>query len=607
MRLVKILAATMLIATLSLNLPAIALANGSGPAVSADIVYIVDVSGSMDQTDSERFARDALNLGVDLAPENSRVAIVAVNYRVVSEAGLTDVSTSEGREYLKGYINRLQNQGNTNFVPGFERALEILNASNANQKRVIFLGDFIEGGYNAGTRNQEAEAAAMIDDIAARARSSGVAIDMILWDTGRMPPDSITGPRFFALPGTAGGTLFELPNPNRAPVSIENIYFQNFEYRYIVLSVRGGALQSFHKPMPTANVRRARVYVSAQFPVSAFGASYAGANLDGSQNRSYAMVDLANPSPSGINLTINPGASGVATIYMLLEYGPLELVVSAEREAEVFTIHAKIVDAETGAPLLTAPYPANAAYIVEITSPVGQVPFTYDPAAPASFSFSPGLPEEFGMHQVTATLTVGNLVFGPFEGTVDLPDTRPPLAPPLNWPLIIAIAIGCILILAALLIALKIRKKEVGFQGAAEMASDYKFHGKLSVYAVMLEGGDRELRPFNFALHTIEEKKITLRNILDSVGAKDIYAGAEDILFLVGPEESIVVRNNSKAAIKVMGRNYEYRSKTQLFYGQKMYIVFEKDENELEINYRKAKNDDSRPVVLNIQSRRVHT
>ena len=40
-----------------------------------DIVFAVDVSGSVAEDDGMLFMRDALKLGVDLAPENSRIAV----------------------------------------------------------------------------------------------------------------------------------------------------------------------------------------------------------------------------------------------------------------------------------------------------------------------------------------------------------------------------------------------------------------------------------------------------------------------------------------------------------------------------------------------------
>jgi len=363
--------------------------------------------------------------------------------------------------------------------------------------------------------------------------------------------------------------------------------------------------------MPTSNIRRVRIYISAHHPASSFGVSYFGGHLDGEQNRSYAIVDIVNPAQEEIGITLTPGRTGIATVFALFEYNPMKLYVSAQssvdtsrgiERTQTTTLKVEIVDTETGMPLIVVPFPENATYVVEIISPTGQrVSAVHDLEEQTRFSFSPGLDEEFGVYEITATLTINDIVFGPFTASVEVLDIRPVT----NWPLIIAVAIGSLLVMTALIMALRIRKREVAYQGAVEMASDYRFHGKLSIYAVMLEGGNREIRPFDFALHTVSEKRITLRSILDSVGGKDIYAGAENILFLVGPEESVVMRNNSQATAKIMGRNYEYRSKAQLFYDQKCYIVFEKDENELEIVYRKSKEDESPPVRFNVGASRT--
>ena len=141
------------------------------------------------------------------------------------------------------------------------------------------------------------------------------------------------------------------------------------------------------------------------------------------------------------------------------------------------------------------------------------------------------------------------------------------------------------------------------------MASDYLFSGKLSIFAILLEGGEREMRPFDFQLSTLGDKRVTLRRVLDSVGAKDTYIGAEDILFLVGPDDSLIVRNNSsKITLKAMGRDYGYRTKLQLQYTNKMYLVFEKGENEMEISYKQAPREEvtasAIPINFNIGRRR---
>jgi len=601
------------------------------PSAAADIVYVVDVSGSVEQTDGGNYVSDALKLGIDLAPENSRIALIGVNTGIAFEYGLTDVSTNEGRAYIKERVNRLQYTQDTDFSIGFERALEILGTSDAQQKRVIFLGDFSEGGYNVGSKQMEAEAAVLIEHMAEYARTENIAIDLLLWGTA--PQGSLTAPKFLALSEETGGRLIQLSEAKQAPPYIEEIYFKNYDYRFTMLNVLGDGGRDVAISMPTNNIRRARVYVSARYPIAALNARYPGAALEGEHNRSYAMIDLVNPSKGDININLAVGSSGRALIYTMFEYGSLSVsttVVNAATQPEgVETaessgaesqynqsteIFAEIVDAETGKPLLSAPYPEDAVFNMTVVSPTGAVLVDNIQTAPIKYIFNPYLPEDFGTYQIMLSLTVGGLEFGPFSSSIEVPDVRPepesppePIPePPIDWRLIISLSMCGFLFLAALIIAFLIRrnkKREAEFVGATEMATEYKFHGKLSVYALILDSGQRELRPFDFSLHAIKEKRVTLRDILNSVGAADTYAGAEDIIFLVGPEESLIVRNNSKAVLKILGHNYESRSKAQVFYGQKMYIIIDKDENELEINYKRAKEEDPNPVYFNVRTR----
>jgi len=574
---------------------------------SADIVLLADISGSVVDNDSPQYMKDALMLGVDLAPENSRVAVVAVNYQVVSETQLTDVSAKDGRTALKEYINQLGYHGSTDFAVGLDRAVEILEESEAQHKRVIVFGDFSEGGYNAGTR--ESESAAMLDSIAGRAKENGITIDMLLWKDA--PAASITAPKLTALPEATGGQLYEYTSSGRLSMTVEDIYFQNFSYLHSMVSIRGDGSHTMSLPMPTDQVKRARIYASAQSPANAFSASYAGSDLDGEHNRSYSMVDLERPSREGINLTLMPGQDSAASIYLLLDYD-IKIAASATNELEtkdgekeqtqVSTVQVQIVDSQTGKPLLTAPYADNVTYSVKITPPGGSAISGDDSGDPTMYTFTP---EEFGAYQIEAELKVGDMTLTPAPTTINIPDIRP-VTSPTNWPLIVALCIGSLLVIAALFITFRHKKRESEFQGAVEMSSDYHFHGKLYVCAVIVDGGNKEIAPYNFLLGQLgDEKRITLKQILESGNASHHFPGAEDIFFLVGPEESVIIRNNANITIRALGRDYGSNSKIQLFYDQKIYLIFGSDENELELYYRRAK-EDMRPINVNITASRAH-
>lgn len=590
--------------------------NAEEPSANSknQIVFVADVSGSLAEIDQEKKLADALKLGVDFAPYGSEIALITINDKIISETGLTTIDNEDSRAGFKNAVNQIEYKGNTNFGVGLTRALEILEAADsggANQ-RIILLGDNIEGGYILNSTAQFEAEATTLDALADKAKSQDIPMDLVF--VRDAPAGSITAPHLESLAKETGGTVMQVESPNEFPKAVEDIYLASYSYLKTAISVAlSSEDQLVNIPMPTDHVNRARIYVSASKSVGNTKASYAGAALDGEFNRSYSMIWLERPARDGVQLSLGSGTGENANIYLLLEYTP-KLYVSAAHDmvipegakeaVQVTTLTAEIQDILSGQPLLTADFPVNVTYSVHATGTDGEpVELQDSPGNPYGFTFQPA---SYGTYSIAAELSVGDMKISVPAETISIQDIRPD-PEPVNWPLIIAITIVCLLILSALIISLRIKKKEAEHQGAAEMSSDYRFHGKLSVYAVMLEGGNRELRPFDFRLHTLPDKRITLRNILDSIGEKDTYKGAENILFLVGPEESIIIRNNSQAAIRVMGRNYDYRSTTQLFYDQKCYIIFEKDENELEIKYCKVKEEDPAPMQFNIRSRRVHS
>ena len=65
----------------------------------------------------------------------------------------------------------------TDFYVGLRWAVEILGGSSAYQKRIIFVGDFGEGGFKYGNLDREHEVADFVYELAESARVGGIAIE----------------------------------------------------------------------------------------------------------------------------------------------------------------------------------------------------------------------------------------------------------------------------------------------------------------------------------------------------------------------------------------------------------------------------------------------
>ena len=581
-------------------------------AHTSDIVFVVDVSGSMATQDSENYISDALKLGIDLASANSRIGLVAVNNEVVSELPLISVSLQEERRIGKDLIDSLRNEGNTNFYVGISRAIEILSESESPNKRVIFIGDFSEGGFTGGVLDD----LQLLEDLPQLANANGIKIDTILLEEA--PANNSTSHYYVDLAEKTGASKYEVTSSKQIPAVIEEIYFNNYRYSYTFYTVQGEASQTIQISMPIDGMNKARIYVSPTNPASSFGSIYVGGTPDGESTASYSMVHLERPSKEGIAITLTPGSTNTAYVYLILEYD-VELSVDFSGEVlsdlenneyyQIAKFQVKIVNAETGSSLVNMPLSEGVRYTAMLTAPNGQVS-EYDLNETPEILLKLNEAENFGEYIISAQLVIGGLFFLPKPQTVSVIDNRADIiveVEPDNGSIYVAVAIACLLILIALIIAMCNRKKKVSEIDVSDIPVEYRFQGKLSVYSILLDGGDREIRPFDFALAPISERLITLRKVLDSSGVQNAYIDADEIVFTVGPEESIIIRNNSKTIqLRVAGRHCGHNTRTQLFYDQKVYAIFEKDENELEINYRRVKKvESSTQIQFNIHSRRA--
>ncbi|MCL1882771.1 MAG: VWA domain-containing protein [Defluviitaleaceae bacterium] len=127
-----------------------------------DAVLVLDVSRSMRTADPNRVSRDAMNLFIEKLTENrDRVAVVAYAGNVEQKTGLTDLHTSEDRNFLYEFINTLEYASWTDHGVGLMEAIKILQEINPeHQGLIIFLTD---GNMNVNPQSERTNELAQED------------------------------------------------------------------------------------------------------------------------------------------------------------------------------------------------------------------------------------------------------------------------------------------------------------------------------------------------------------------------------------------------------------------------------------------------------------
>ncbi|HET9446425.1 MAG TPA: VWA domain-containing protein [Steroidobacteraceae bacterium] len=142
---------------------------------AANLVFLIDVSGSMQSPDKLPLLKNAFRLLTDQMTARDRVSRVVY---AGSSGVVLEPTPGDQKHKIRAAIERLEAGGSTNGAEGIERAYQLAHAAQIKGgiNRVVLATD---GDFNVGVVNFEA-----LVDMAERQRASGVAITTLGFGTG---------------------------------------------------------------------------------------------------------------------------------------------------------------------------------------------------------------------------------------------------------------------------------------------------------------------------------------------------------------------------------------------------------------------------------------
>lgn len=160
-----------LVLTLALSFPptpAQAASQGQFAATDLDLVFVIDVSGSMPYSDRQNFVAEAVKWFVDTLPQQgNNLGLVAFNTAIVREQALLPMESPADRDYLKEVVGSLDREGDTDIPLALAEAQRLLDKGGAagHQPVIILLTD----GQNdiSGSNRTEADLAQDLEAVLA--------------------------------------------------------------------------------------------------------------------------------------------------------------------------------------------------------------------------------------------------------------------------------------------------------------------------------------------------------------------------------------------------------------------------------------------------------
>jgi len=613
------------------------------------IVWLVDVSGSMANVDKQSYWADAISLGMDLAPENARVAFIAVSDTVVAQTQFASSSISSNRISHMAKIQNIKPQGNTDFNVGIAAAMEMLESLPDMDKNIFFVADIDESGF-VNSRGVYTGVEDIIKEHTAQMRDSGIKAHLLFMSSPRINTEFM--PFWEEMANETGGSLTYIENPAELTQTVEKIYFNEFTYNASLSTVinTAGVRQDIPVRLPAFGLDRARIYLSTSRPISGIQLRADDAQLSYTETRSYTMFDLTGQIPGDVTLTLPPVENAEIKIRVLAK-GGMTISSLANNEAEKISEDSKYRQKTTvtltpdtnisGTP--GADFNAQ----IMITDPLGQKKSAGNiKYADNAFTFE-FYPQDFGKYIFSLLLDSQGIRLSSETdidiGRIDLPE--PPVLPEPPKPdyiLWLAILIGLLLILAAILIAISRRKRDrrsvpirtplaapakakksrspatidasalshvplpaakrrrkrkkktqpAGSSAAVQVIAPlsepeqtvYALAGKLDIYGILVDGGRTEI-PATSARLEMFGMAVTLDRVMEHAGIPYHYPASTQISMQPHSENALEIHNNSDAVIYCGGQPRYRGQQATLYYGQKLRVVFESEVSEYDIFY----------------------
>lgn len=288
-----------------------------------DVVFVLDASISMRDSDPQNLRYEAIRLYMDMASaEGNRIGIVAYGGEVVGEKELTDISSEESRNDIIQYLNSLSLVHYTDTGIGLQKALEVLEASGNDEdtkKAVILLSD----GKNEPERSLDqctSDTSAALE----YARGKGYPIYTI----GLNADGTVDSDLLNSLSASTGGKSYITSQASDLNSILQEIYTANTTSKIIDTGASfdsGNVSAAIQIPNDSVNEAIITVMHTQPVTMSLTDPSGAAVNLPSegvsiSESTTYSIIKLSNPSQGTWMLNVASSSGEMLTVNYVLSY-----------------------------------------------------------------------------------------------------------------------------------------------------------------------------------------------------------------------------------------------------------------------------------------------
>lgn len=308
--------------------------HAAGPGAShIDAVLLIDVSYSMNKSDQNKIANEAMKMFIDmLSTQGDKVGVVAYTDKVQREKALLQINSANDKQDLKDFIDGLDRGPYTDIAVGMKEAVKVLqNGSDpAHEPMIVMLADG-NNDLNTSSGRTQSQSDQELNEAVQEATKNGYPVYTIgLNANGKLNKEILED-----LSNKTGGKAFSTDTADDLPQILSEIFASHLKLKIVPVQsiTANGSFQEVTVNVPNASVLEANISIMSSQPVTARLSDPSGNNVvipsDDvllSQSKTYSLIKLITPQEGDWKLQVKGVAKDKIDINLVFNYD-LELQI----------------------------------------------------------------------------------------------------------------------------------------------------------------------------------------------------------------------------------------------------------------------------------------
>lgn len=548
-----------------------------GEVPKHQIFFVLDCSHSMAEEKWQE-AVDSVAMIAAMLPSDYETAVMAYNEEIAVCTDFGETLDSQLEE-----LRKVVQKGYTNTGLAVETALERFSADSSGEKRIVVISD----GEISMKSQEETDAAVLLyEDAARNAAAENVKIDILLFETEEFEEQISDGAEI------TKGFFFRKTDINTVDKFAEAYLFEQLELERIMLGASDTLEHAADISLQDIFADKVKLLLLAESKMENIQVNCQCADAQIVRGEQFAVIELKDPLEENVALQYTLAQTGEINAYLVKEYN-----LSVEMEADY--------DEETLRHIIT----------VCIKDSKDRSILTDEDICEKIDFYINGVKTDYAVEHGNAVIPypieeteeillkvdfsrLNSLVFcNAAEGKLllELPPPEPEEQDNTQYFWLCAVVSGVCIIFVLLLLLLWLAKKKTKKGTAVFPPSQdteevkYDFSGKLAVYLLKNANGE-DMPPASVNLYKrVGKEPFSFAWVKDKCRMDMNLKDADKILFSGGKNHALCIRNNGDATL-FNGRDILLRGKKYtLNYNEKLLMIFNGGEIEVEIHYKNIK------------------